>query len=259
MEFCCSFNSKVFGLILVTTVLGGCAALDSPINPEAASRIKRAAVVSMTAREFAKQYVGITVFGNTRESIDSSSWEIDKKYEKDVASILNNEFGITVINATYSDSDFAHVNDLTGPWDAPAYWGPNWDAIETAAKNYCSANSLDALLVLAKGNTEDFIGRTNQYLRGAGIYSRGNISTMHLVSKMALIDCTTGKPIALRSLRRDQEDWRSIPRLDFPKEISSIPIKQWSSQNLQEVQRSLASLPSSAWLPSIASMFPSNK
>jgi hypothetical protein len=213
----------------------------------------------MTAREFTKKHVGITVFGNTRDSIDSSSWGIDKKYEKDVASILQNKFGITVINAAYSDSDFAHVNDLTGPWDAPAYWGPNWDAIETAARSYCSANSLDALLVLARGNSEDFIGRTNQYLRGAGIYSRGSISTMHLVSEVALIDCTTGKPIALRRLRRNQEDWRSVPLLDFPKEVSSIPYQNWSSQDLQEVQRSLASLPSSAWEPSITSMFPSRK
>jgi len=110
------------------------------IPDEVAPRINRVAVVSMTAKSFARQYTGLTVLGNEKEEINISDWKIDAQDEEQIRGQLKSDYGFSVVAAAYSETSFAHVNDLNGPWDAPAFWGPNWGAIEAATKRYCADN-----------------------------------------------------------------------------------------------------------------------
>lgn len=265
MQFRCSINtSKAIVTASCVLSLFGCATQQIPIANDVASKINRVAVVSMTAKSFSRQYTGLTVFGNEKEETDISDWKIDAQYEAQVADRLKQDYRLDVVTAPYSEPEFLHVNDLNGPWDAPAFWGPNWEAIETATKNYCTSNSLDAVIVLAKAKTGDFISGTNQFFGGAGIYSRGPMgktAVVHLISKMALLDCATAKPLAIRHLASKQnglpgEILRSSPTLPLSFEESRIPMRQWSPEQKRRVESSLLSLPRTAIAETLKSMFP---
>ncbi len=260
------FAEKLKAVVSISMAasLIGCATKSTPITNDAASKITRVAVVSMTAKSFSRQYTGLTVFGNEKEEIDISDWKIDAAYEDQIRTQLKNDFGINAIVAPYSEQEFSRVNDLNGPWDAPAFWGPNFEAIASATKNYCTSHSLDAILVLAKAKSEDFIAGTNQYFGGAGIYSRGPIAktaNLHLISKVALMDCATAKPLAIRPLSSKQNGFygdiiRASPILTINFDESIIPIQKWSPEQKQRIQSDLASLPNSSISETLKSILP---
>ena len=243
----------------------GCATPPARVSPEVAARIKRIAPISVTADNFTRQYVGLMVFGNEREEKPISDWTVDSAYEQQIASAIERTPGMVAIRAPYSAPDFAHVNDLNGPWSAPAFWGPNWDAIGTAARAYCSAHSLDALLVVAKQTSGELLGGTKQNLSGTGIYVRGpgeRVSVMHLLARVGLIDCVTGKALVIRTLARTQETSpgavrQAMPIMTLPGEISRTPIPQWSKEMQEEIRTDLIALPGNAWAETLKSMFPS--
>lgn len=256
---------KAFSVISLTLTIAGCAITPAPIEREAASRIHRVAVISFAATKFTRQYTGLTVFGNEKEEIDISDWRIDEQYEEQLAAELGKLPALTVVKAPYSQMEFSHVNDLNGPWEAPAFWGPNWGAIEAATRSYCSTNALDAILIVAKSKTGDFLGGSNQSFGGTGIYVRGpgsSVSVMHMISKIALLDCRTAKPLAIRTVSTIQSGLpgaivRSVPVIGLPEEITRSPISQWSSEQKQHVQAGLAALPIRAWSITLRSMLPS--
>lgn len=261
-----SISSILKGLLAssVALIIAGCVTPPAPLTSEAAAHIHRVAVISQTANVLTRQYTGLTVFGNEKEEKNISDWKIDAEYESQIAQEIEKNFGLSVVKAPYPAADFAHVNDLNGPWDAPAYWGPNWSAIEGAAKNYCAANSLDAILVLAKAKTDDFLAGTNQYFGGTGVYVRGpgnGTSVLHLIAKLALIDCKNAMPVAVRMLAKNQNDMpgaivRSAPLLTVPVEISRQPLPQWSASQLDQIHAELVALPGTVWGDTLRSILP---
>jgi hypothetical protein len=247
-----------------TLIISGCATPPAPLTSEAAAHIHRVAVVSQTAGVLTRQYTGLTVFGNEREEKNISDWNVDAEYESQIAQEVEKNFGLSVVKTPYPAADFAHVNDLNGPWDAPAYWGPNWGAIEGAAKNYCAANSLDAILVLARAKTYDFLAGSNQYFGGAGVYVRGpgnGTSVLHLIAKLALIDCTSATPLAVRTLAKNQNDMpgaivRSAPLLTIPVALSRQPLPQWTAAQQDQIHADLVALPGTVWGDTLRSILP---
>lgn len=256
---------KAFYTVSFSLIMCACTTAPVPVSREAANRIHRVAVISTTANVFTRQYTGLTVFGNEKEEIDISDWKIDTKYEEQLAIELEKLPELTVVRAPYSQAEFSPVNSLNGPWDAPGFWGPNWGAIETATRNYCLANALDAILIVAKAKTNDFLGGTNQSFGGTGVYVRGpggKVSIMHLISKIALLDCTTAKPLAIRTVSTNQNDLPGFivhysPMQNLPEEISRVPIAQWSNEQRQRVRADLTALPIRAWATTLRSMLPS--
>jgi hypothetical protein len=260
---------KTLAVLAMTLAAAGCATPPQPISGEQSSQIKRVAVISMVGDVFTRQYVGLTVFGNEREEKDITNWGLDQQYEAQIGAEVAKGRSLLVVKAPYPASDFAHVNDLNGPWSAPAFWGPNWTTIEAATRTYCSANSLDALFVLAKGKTGDFLSGTNQVFGSAGIYVRGTpfgngASVLYLISHLALLDCKTGKTLAVRQVAQNQTDApgaivRSSPLMSIPTEISRTPIPQWSEQMQEKVRADLVNLPLQTWTPTINSMLAPGK
>lgn len=257
------FQSAIaFALIILLT---GCAAPPVNVNPSKAATLKRVAPISAVADSFTRKYVGLTVFGNEKEELPIADWEIDSAYEEQLALEIQRTLGATAIRATYPVSEFAHVNDLNGPYYAPAFWGPNWTKIEGAALAYCSANSLDALLVVAKRTSEDFVARTNQHISGAGIYSRGpvnNVSVLHVLAQVGLIDCATGKPIAIRPLTWGADASSGtvrplFPLAPIPHEVARLPIGQWSAEIRDRIRNDLIAAPRRAWAWTIDGMLTS--
>ena len=256
---------SIIAVILVTALNAGCASIPKTATAEATSSYKRIGIISVTAQSFSRQHVGLTVFGNEQEKIDSSSWEIDSKYEQQVLKELSSLGGFEVVLGTYSRSEFLHINDLNGPWDAPAFRGPNWGAIERPVKDYCATNKINAILVAFAGSGPDFLGGTNQMIGGAGIYTRGfgdytRVSVLHLISGVALVDCQTAKPVAVRGLASLQDGWpgqilRASPLTPMPLEVSRTPLDRLSEPQVASIKTTLAELPASAWAPTIRAIF----
>lgn len=241
----------------------GCATAPAPIGLDTANRLHRISVISVAAKTFTRQYTGVTVFGNEKEELDISSWNLDEQYEAQISAEVAKLPGITVVKAPYSQAEFSRANN-NGEWGGGR---PNWSDIETATKNYCATNRLDAVVVVARTKTGDFLAGTNQLFGGAGIYVRGpgaRVSVLHLISDVALLDCSTAKPIALRVLANNQNDMpgaiiRSTPLLPLPEEVSRRPIPQWTEEQKQTIKAGLSTLPARTWGPTIRSMFPTDR
>jgi len=252
-----------FVVVAFSFLIVGCATRPTPIDRDTAMRIHRVSVISLTAKEFTRQYTGLTIFGNEKDKLDISDWIVDEQYEAQLAAELEKFPGITVVKAPYSVVEFSHVNNFN-----ILRWrrlSPNWNAIEDATKNYCSRNSLDGVLVLASRTSNDFLAQTNQFLAGVGIYAthrlQRRVSVMHLISEMALFDCRTAKPIAVRILANNQTGLpdaivNSAPILIISQDISRRPIAQWSEEQMQQVHTQLLALPGNAWSSTLKSIFP---
>lgn len=255
---------KWLAAMVCVWLMVGCATPPKPLPVEQASGIRRVAVVARTSDVFTRKYTGMTVFNNEMDSRDVSAWQLDQVYERQVAGVLRQEFGLTVIEAPYDAAAFEHMNDLNGPWSAPAFWGPNWGAIEGAVKAHCAAHQLDAIVGLAKMNTNDVLAGTNQSYGGLGLYGRGpgaRLAVLHYFAKLAVLDCRTGKLLAERIVSRlhdalPGEVIRNAPLRAVDPELVTLPLAQWSEPQLTKLQADLTALPGSAWLVTLQTLLP---
>jgi hypothetical protein len=245
----------------IAFIVTGCASTPQPpLAENVRAGLKRVAVISTTGKTFTRQYTGLTVFNNEKEEIDVTDWRIDEQYEEELRGVLEKEFGVTVVRAPYPVTEFLHVNDLNGAWDAPVNWGPNWDKITAVTQSYCTANALDGLLVLARSKTSDYIAGTNQSFGGIGIYGRGPAKTsavLHLVAKLGLLDCKTGKPLMVRYFATDQEYFtqRAAPLATLPPELGTTPIASWTTDQRQLIRDEIRGLPFVAVRSTLRSLF----
>lgn len=221
--------------------------------------MKRVAVISMTADELVRQHVGVTVFGNEYETKAISAWGLDAVYEQQLAGAVEKVLGTPGLRVPYSREEFGHVNDLNGPWNAPAFWGPNWGAIAAPTKKLCEQSSLDGVVVVAKRKTNDIFGGTNQSVSGIGLYTRMRVSLLHVMSVVSLMDCKTGKPLATRDLSTSSKPTsgnRPSPALtvSLPDTVTRKPVGQWDADTEARIRGNLTDLPAPAWESTLRSL-----
>lgn len=243
----------------VLMVLAGCASAPPTVAPGVADGIKRVAVISMVADSFRRMHVGFTAFGNEYETVPIAEWGLDQDYERQLALAAEQLLSATSVKVAYRPEDFRRVNDLKGPWDAPAFWGPNFEAIEKHVTEICTRESLDALLVVAKRKRGDLFGGTNQAVSAAGIYTRRGISLLHLLAVVSLHDCKTGKSLASRDLGTTASQGRGggrPPVVSIPEELSRKPSAEWTPEMVEQVRTTLRDLPKPVWGDTLKSMLP---
>lgn len=255
---------QTLAVVLTTAFLGGCATQNASIASDVFKRLNRVGVVSVTANRFTRQYVGVTAFGNEWEEKALAEWNINAQYEGQIALAVESVLGAKAVRAPYVAADFSRVNDVNGPWDAPAFRGPNWGAIEGSTKAYCAANNLDAVIVVGRLRGADIFGGTNQGVDGAGIYSRRSINVMHLVSVVGLLDCKTAAPLAVQGLKRRQpgaalDAGMVVPTRELPSEIARTKIPDWTPEVESQIKQLIVSLPGSAWQDTLGAMVPRTK
>jgi len=222
-------------LFIVIAVLVGSCASPAPLPQEVTSSIKRFGVVSVSADTFTRQYVGLVVFTNEVDRKDIAAWELDNTYAEQVGQTASAMLRAVYVPAPYSTSEFSKVNDVNGI--------PNWAKIEEAAKGYCGANRLDAILVLAKQK------RTSpgipMELASLGILSRITWANLYYSAQVGLLDCATGKLLASRVV--DSGGDLRIPWIALPREVGAQPVAQWDATTEADIKSKLTGLPSSAW------------
>ena len=238
---------------LAAVLIAGCATPNPTVSADTANRLKTIGVISVAANTFTRQYVGVTVFGNEREQKNLSSWNVNATYEAQLASAIESVFGAKAVQRSYSPAAFAKLHDLNGPWDAPAFSGPNWSAIEGATLSYCATTGVDAVVIAGRVKTGDIFGRTNQAVEGLGIYSRRGTSIMHLLAVVGLLDCRTGKPLAARSF---SSQGSPTPMKRLSEELGRMRIAEWTPEVEQELKKMAIELPDEAWADALKRMVP---
>jgi len=245
----------ILALVLIATVCAGCASV--PINttapPEALARFKRIGVVSITAQTFSRVYEGL--LSVEREQIDSSSWDVDSTYERQIATELSSLGGFEAVHGTYSRLEFFRLG-----YDKS---GLNWDALESPFRTYCGETKVDAILVALASYSGDFIAGTHQRISGAGFISRfhaQNLSYLHLITIVALVDCQSAKPVATRGLSSLRDGMsgqilRASPVMAAPKEIARAPLKELTDQQIVAIKNNLVELPRKSWAPTLRAIF----
>lgn len=257
-------SNKNLAIFLTGLLLSACATQEVSISSEAASRLNRVGIVSVTANHFTRQYVGFTVFGDELEQKELADWNINAQYEGQLAKAVEAILGAKAVRAPYSAAEFSRVNDVNGPWNAPAFWGPNWTAIEGTARTYCAANELDAVVVAGRFKTSDIFSKSNQSVEGLGIYSGRGADLLHLLTVLGLIDCKTAKPLASRLVFRSRPGAEAqarqfFPTIALPSEVARMKISEWPPGTEEKIKQLVVALPGQAWAETLKLMVPQGR
>ena len=245
-------------VIVLSAAMSGCATTEVVAPQEGLSKIKRVAVASFVGNKLTRQVVGMTVFNNDKEEVDIASWGVDAAFEGQVTKVLSGIPGMEVIKADIPTAEFSHVNDLTGPYEAPAFWGPNWGAIEPSVKKVCSANALDGIVVLARQNETDVLGGTNQWIRAIGVYGRGAISVLHVGAWVGVYNCGTGKVMAVKALQPgasgDSVNGRILAK-PVTAGLPRTPSSSWSDETKAQLKTQLLDMTEGGWERALKKIF----
>jgi len=235
-------------LSLTLALLTGCAAPPPREAPLAAVKaIQRFGVVSVSAREFTRQYVGITVFGNEYETKNIVDWKLDSEYENQLGSAAETALQAKFVKVNAAPDAFLAVNQRNPGLYGTGFAGSNWPGIESVAREACQEQALDALFVLGQRRTGDFIGHTNQNLSGLGIYARRNFATIHYLAVLGLIDCKSGKMLGARTV--DQQ-------LDVSEDLARTPMANWAPGVDKQLQDQLKVFPPVLWESTLRNLLP---
>lgn len=254
-------HTRILVALSIAAGLSGCVTAPKPIDAALAAKIKRTDVISVAGGEFNRRYTGLTVFNNDKETISVPDWGLDKAYEAQLAEVIKAGRDIAVVQAPYQRELFAKANEINRGWEG----GYAWKDIESAVREHCATNSLDALFVLNRSWSGDFLAGTNQSFNGVGMYARGGIGAtkthLHVVATLALLDCHTGKPIETRLVARKQDGLpgeisRTIPHKQIAFTKPKQPTNTWTESELDEVRKGLIQLPSATWPATVNSILP---
>ena len=246
--------------VALAVLIAGCAAIPDKPAPEALSRIKRVGVVSLAVTEFNRHYTGFTVFGNEHETLDITSWGVDDEYERQIAEAMGKLGRFEAVRIPGARKELSSYYAASTAWDRDA----RWNAIESTVKNIASRERVDALVLVLRRESGDFLARTNQMIKGTGYYVRGlgdhtSVSVMHILAEAVLVDGVTGRPLARRDLATAQEGPRTHDRVallaDVRPEIARAKFATYDDARRADIRQQVIDLPKRAWDPTLRALF----
>ncbi|MGZ5142601.1 MAG: hypothetical protein ACXWCY_31480 [Burkholderiales bacterium] len=250
---------------VVLLLLVACGSAPDRARPDALTGIKRIGVISLAAHEFYRQYIGYTVVGNESEKLDITAWKVDAEYELQMQSALAKLGRFEVVRVPYERKDFLGLYDRSESLDGGPVRRPKWGGVRENLQAIASSNSLDAIVVVVRRESEDFLTGTNQLFLGAGFYSRAitgstRVSVLHLLGLVVLIEGRTGVPIASTFLARSPEGRtdtvaRAAPMLIVPSDLSRARLAELGDARAADIRRWLIDLPRDAWEPTFRGLF----
>jgi hypothetical protein len=248
-------------LVALVLLFAGCAGIPGKPGADTVSRLKKVGVVSVAANELNRQYTGLTRFGNERETLDIASWKVDDDYEQQIASAIAKLGKFEAVRIPGAREALLPIYQANSLWDPNA----RWDAVEGIVKGLASRGGVDAVVIVLRRDSNDFLANTNQIIKGAGFYAKGvashtAVSVLHLFGSVVLVDGATGRPIASRLLVHNQEgslfnpSARSAPMQDVPPELSRAKLDTHTEAQRVEIRRRLVDLPRNAWEPTMRAL-----
>jgi hypothetical protein len=184
--------------LIAAVALAGCATTAS-IDPKART-FQRVGVLSVAGTHLTRMNVGITVFGNEREELDVSDWNLDQAFARTVAEALREKTSLDVVVLGPAPESLKSVFRSSSLGHVAVDMDSRWGQAEEPFRALASANNVDALVVLVPRTSGDYFNLTNQILRGFGIYTRSlgertQTAVLHLISRVVVVSGKTGKVI----------------------------------------------------------------
>lgn len=245
-----------YSLCLLAGLLSGCASAPQA-GAELTANYKNVGIISVVGSDFSRLHVGFTVFGNEFEEKNIANWQLDKEYELQLGAAVVEKLGAQIVRASSRSADFARLNEFE------AFGAANWEAIEGASKKYCAESGADALVVAGRWRTGDFFRKTNQSVKGVGIYTHRLSRILHVLATVGVVDCRTGKPVLTSNLVRKSVDKKNadfpvlkadVPEAVLPKHLARASFSEWTLEGEQEVRRMVIELPSKFWADALENM-----
>jgi hypothetical protein len=237
---------RISSVFFAALFLSSCVAPAPQLSKEVISSFKRIGVVSVIGSTLERQRVGMTVFGNARESKDIQSWGLDKIYESQIASAAKLVFRGEVVQAEHLTYGLAKANKIADfERNVHSLSWPKWTSLEASIKQYCSANSLDAFLIasFAPGQSTPVFS----------IFSEGSSSNLTIWASISLVDCASGKRLRESAVGlpdgRGKLSWSISKRISS--ELSRSVFSEWPASGMDQVRSDLAEMPKSAWEPTL--------
>ena len=255
---------RYLNALAIVLFVAGCASMPDRAPPDRLAGIKRVGVVSLVAHEFGRQYTGFTVFGNERESQDISSWGVDEEYEAQMQAALARAGRFEAVRVPVDRKALRGVYELSGA-DKWALRQVNLSGIEDQLKAIAGKNNLDAVVLVVRRSSGDFLSGSNQQLRGLGFYARGfgertTVSVLHLLATVILVDGRTGQPIANKILSSNHDGWagtvnRASPMDKVAPELARTKLDAGAAAARDDVRKRVIELPRNAWEPTFKALF----
>ena len=172
------------------------------LSSERVDSAKKIGIVAIADDKFILKHVGTTVFADSINEF-VSPWQFNNDIKDAIRSELSNSPYI-IIDITYDVQDLqkkAHSRTyvLTGTY--PTY---DLKPIREDLKKIARDSGVDTLIVVTSHFEKDYIERTDQQLKGCGLYNRSFLgyerTYLHCVNMMSIIDGKTGELLALRPM-----------------------------------------------------------
>lgn len=240
----------------------GCSSLNRALNPKPdlalIDNFKKVGVMSLTADQLTRDYIGVTAFGNEYEKIDISSWKIDDEYESQIQTALVKLGIFNVSKLSYDRKEFYPVFPINVPIGAGlAYRAPIWNNIEPKLKLLAEKYSLDAIIIVIRDdNTEDVVegrimgGMSFRFVQGIGLFNGRGSSLLFMLCRVAIIDGRTGKPVFNRSYVRTQK---------VEPEKSRAKFEDLNEYKIAELRTRFLRLAEDNWAPIFQQLFLSER
>ncbi|MFH1674484.1 MAG: SRPBCC family protein [Pseudomonadota bacterium] len=159
-------KAKTFFLFVLLT-LSACATLPSSVEdltpPEALGNI---AVLSVLGDKLNVNYVGATIFGNRYNAADVSEWDIDNFIVKKTEGYLK-ENSYIVKRISYEKALLVKAYNNKEP-----VYGTYSKHIEDYLAKLAEDEGIDTFLIIYSTSHEDYVGHSEEHLRGYGLYQR---------------------------------------------------------------------------------------
>jgi hypothetical protein len=162
----------------------------TPVRAQAPdlSSIHTIGVISAIGHSIALKNVGLMVFGNSMDTIDSSGWGIDAAIQDEIATALAGRFTLKPVAA----------DPVAFSTQATSWWSTSEVPVEDLVAALPGREGIDAYLVIYPFPLQDPVYGTNQFIRGLGVYRHGGLGesvSLYAFYRCELIDAKTNKQI----------------------------------------------------------------
>jgi len=240
--------------IVAILLLPGCATVPSSVDSAALAAIKRVAVVSVAGRDLVQQHVGTTMFNNTVRTHNVSYWGLDEHWEELMFDSVAAAGSFEPVRANVDQTTLDALAAVNNPSAGFMLSTQAWTAAQESLQALASQSGANAILLLVRAAVGDYLGNTNQVLKGLGIYTRGffgstQTASLHLVADLYLIDGGTGRPLAGVMLFDGDRPLASVPAT-----LRETALSDLSEEEKDKVRKQALDLPAAAMGPTVAKL-----
>ena len=232
------------GLLAIAIVVAGCGTASYIDSKE--RTFQRVGVLSVSGAYLAQMNVGITVFGNEKAEFDVAEWKLDPLYATALAAALRSKSALQPVVLENVPAQLGSAFKPSTLTNEALSADSQWEQSAPMFRKLVADNHVDALVLLTPAVSNDFLGNSNQVIRGLGIYTRSlgsitRIPTLHLACNVVVVSAD-GKVVARHRVR--SAEWpHGGPKLPLSPEAARTPFDSMTPEQKSEVRAKAEALP----------------